>query len=286
MSHARALRSKRLLHRFLLMVVHSNLLISVSATSIAIVTILLAGESLTVLPLFIVFAVTLFVYSFNRLTDLDADQTNVPDRAAFVRRYGRALFAVGAVLYLVAIAIAVVAGIRGAAALLVPLIVAVLYSVVGLQRVLLLKNLIVGFSWGLIPLGVGVYYDILWSRHVLFLFGFVTIMLTVAAAVFDIKDIRGDRAAGIRSVPLVLGVDRTRYGAAGVSVSVGLLVVLLVLAGVLPPRYLVLVGFVCYVAAYSLAARRDHSPLFYGFVVDGEHILLAMVVLAMDSLVW
>lgn len=286
MSHARATRPKRLLHRFLLTVVHSNVLISASATSIAIVTILLAGESLRVLPLFIVFAVTLFVYSFNRLTDLDADQTNVPGRATFIKRYGRALFAIGAVLYLAAIAIAVVAGIRGAPALLVPLIVAVLYSVVGLQRVLLVKNLIVGLSWGLIPLGVGVYYDILWSTHVLFLFGFVTVMLTVAAAVFDIKDIRGDRAAGISSVPLVLGVDRTRYGAAGASVFVGLLVVLLVLGNVLPPRYLVLVGFVAYVAGYSLAARRDRSPLFYGFVVDGEHILLAIAVLAMDSLIW
>lgn len=286
MSSERAAPSTNLLAGILLTLVHANVLISLSATSVAISTILLAGADLEILPLFIVFAVTMFVYSFNRLTDLEADQLNVPERASFIQRYGCVLFALGVVLYGGAIVLAVVRGIRGAPALLIPATVAVLYSVIGLQRVLLVKNLLVGLSWGLIPLGVGVYYDILWTTDVIFLSIFVTLMLTIAAAVFDIKDIRGDRAAGIRSVPVVLGVVRTRHGAVGASVLLGLGVIALVGVSVLEPRYLVLAPFTLYVAGYSMLARRDRSTLFYGAVIDGEHILLAVAVLVLDALLW
>jgi hypothetical protein len=74
--------------------VHSNLLISSVATGTTVSTVLLAGLLLAPLPLGIVFAVSLFVYPFNRLADLSGDSRDVPGRAAFVRRHGPALFAV------------------------------------------------------------------------------------------------------------------------------------------------------------------------------------------------
>jgi 4-hydroxybenzoate polyprenyltransferase len=275
-------RPWRLLTAGVLALVHSNLLISLSATGVAVSTMLLADLSLDLLGLGIVFAVTLFVYSFNRLADRSEDARNLPGRAAFVTRYGRVLLAVGVVLYLVVSAAALSRGVDGAPALAIPAIVAVLYSVVGLKRVFLVKNLLVGLSWGLIPLGVGVYYDVLWTVDILCLFVFVTVMVTIAAAVFDIKDIEGDRAEGIRTVPIVFGVDRTRRVAAAASVLVGVGVGVLLGAGVLSARYTVLLGFVAYVGGYSLLARRDRTPLFYGFVVDVEHILLAVVLLALE----
>ena len=137
--------------------VHSNVFISLAATSVAVSTMILAGLSVDFIPLFIVFSVTLFVYSFNRLADYTEDLQNVPERASFVSRYGMALFALGTLLYLVATGLALAEGIPGAPAMLIPLAVAVLYSVVGLKRILFVKNLVVGLSWGLIPLGVGVY---------------------------------------------------------------------------------------------------------------------------------
>lgn len=269
---------------FILYLVHSNVFISLAAASIAVSTILLADLSLEVIPLFIVFSVTLFVYSFNRLTDLAEDVENVPGRAAFVYRHGRFFLAVGAILYALATAIAILEGIPGAPAMSIPLVVAFLYSVVGLKRVLLVKNLLVGLSWGLIPLGVGVYYGILWTLDILFMFGFVTAMLTIAAAVFDIKDVPGDRAEGIRTVPIVLGIPRTRQLAAVATLLVSVLVVTLVVMGVLTQVYLLLLLFTAYVFGYSLVARADRTPLFYGFVIDGEHIVLALVLLSYEYL--
>ncbi len=263
--------------------VHSNVFISLAATSVALSTILLADLAVDPVPLFIVFAVTMFVYSYNRITDFAEDKQNIPGRASFIQRYGKALLGVGIVLYILATAVAVVEGIPGAPAMVIPLTVAVLYSVVGLKKFLLVKNLLVGLSWGLIPLGVGVYYGALWTTDILFVAGFVTAMLTIAAAVFDIKDIEGDSAAGINTLPVEYGPAFTRRLAVGATLAVSLVVAGLVLGGVLDSVYSLLLAFTGYVLGYSLVATPDRGTLFYGFVVDGEHILLALLLLASEA---
>lgn len=270
--------------RAILVLVHSNLLISLSATSVAISTMVLADLRLEAIPLFIVFAVTMFVYSFNRLTDIAEDQRNVPDRAAFVEQYGRPLLIVGTALYLVATVVAILVEIPRAPGMLLPLVVAVLYSVVGLKRVLLLKNLLVGLAWGLIPLGVGVYYDVLVSREILFMAAYMTLMLTVAAMVFDIKDIQGDRAEGTLTAPILVGPRTTGRLAAGVTLLVSLVVVGLIATGWLGIQFTYLLAFNAYVFGYSLLATEERTAVFYGFVIDGEHIFLVALLLLDDYL--
>lgn len=266
------------------LLVHSNLFISVSATGVALSTMLLAGLSPEFLPLFIVFAATLFVYSLNRLTDIEEDVKNVPGRASFTDRYGRSFFLAGVALYVAAVGGAFVLGVSGAPFLLLPAGVAALYSLFRVKRFLLVKNLIVGVSWGIIPLGVGFYYGTVLVPEILVPFGFFTIMLTVAAALFDIKDIEGDTAEGIRTVPIVFGPRATRIGSLAVTVLVGIAVIGIVAAGVVSRRFLVLLGFLAYVAAYTPFATEDRGPLFYGFVIDGEHIFLTLLVIAMEAL--
>ncbi|MFO7925579.1 MAG: UbiA family prenyltransferase [Halobacteriota archaeon] len=262
--------------------VHSNLFISTAATGVALSTILLVGLPPDPVALFIVFAATLFVYSLNRITDLDEDRTNVPNRADFTERYGRILFAVGMMLYLAAIGGALALGLPGAPFLVLPAVAAALYSLFRVKQLLLVKNLIVGVSWGIIPLGVAVYYGTGLTPEIVFLSAFFTVMLTVAAAVFDIKDIEGDREEGIRTVPIVFGLRKTRLGALAVTGLVAVFVVGLVALGVVPRRFLVLLAFLAYVAAYVPFATEDRGPLFYGFVIDGEHVFLALLVVAMQ----
>ncbi len=270
------------LRRGLRLFIHSNLLISLAATGTALSTMILAGLTPDPLALFIVFAVTLFVYSFNRLADRAEDRKNLPRRTSFIDRYGTQLFVIGTALYLVATAVAIIGSVPGAPAMVIPLIVAVLYSVVGLKRILLVKNLLVGLAWGLIPLGVGVYYSALWTVDILFLFGFTTVMLTIAAVVFDIKDIEGDRAEGVRTVPIVVGVRRTRLFAAASTVLVAALVLLAIFVGPLDTQYATLLAFTAYVISYSLVATEDRSVLFYGGVIDSEHIFLAVLLFVIE----
>ena len=259
--------------------VHSNLFISVAATSVAFSVMRLLELPIDPIALFIVFAATLFVYSLNRITDIEEDETNLPSRAAFTERYGKPLFAIGIVLYVVAILGAVWLGIRGAPFLVLPAVVAALYSLFRVKQRLLVKNLIVGVSWGIIPLGVGVYYGIGLPTEIVVLAAFFTVMLTVAAAVFDIKDIEGDREEGIRTVPIVYGVAATQRGAMVLTLFVAVAVAGVVTVGIVPLRFLALFGFLAYVVGYIPFATRERGPLFYGFIIDGEHVFLAGLLL-------
>jgi 4-hydroxybenzoate polyprenyltransferase len=265
--------------------VHSNLFISLAAASVVVTTTALADLPFDPLPFFIVFAAAMFVYTINRFTDLEEDRENVPGRAAFVERAGLVWLALGVGLYLGAIGVAVWLELPGAGYLLLPAVVAGLYTL-GVKRVFLVKNLFVGFAWAVIPLGVGVYYEQLLTREVLFLAVYVGIMITIAAAIFDIKDIEGDRNEGIATIPTAFGPRWTRIVAQLANGLVAAGVVTLVAVGVLDARFLVLLAFHAYVGCYIPFASRDRGPLFYGGIVDGEHVFLAALVLALEWLVW
>ncbi|AGB16048.1 4-hydroxybenzoate polyprenyltransferase-like prenyltransferase [Halovivax ruber XH-70] len=262
----------------MLTLVHSNVFIALAATSWVVTTAVLAGLPLDPLPPFIVFAVTLFVYSLNRFTDIDEDEYNVPGRAAFTKRYGRFLLIIGTLAYLGAVGFALAFDLPRAELLLAPIAVITLYSVLGLKRIFLVKNLLVGIAWGGIPLGVGVYYGVPMDTEILLLTAYVVAMLTIAAVIFDLKDIVGDRHEGIVTVPRVIGTRRTRLYSAGATVVVTFGVVAAIWASLVPPRYLVLLAFSAYVFSYCLSADPDASPLFYGLVVDGEHLFFALLV--------
>ncbi len=272
------------LQRSLRLLVHSNLFISLATMSVVVTTVLLADLPLEALPLFIVFAATLFVYTVNRFTDLEEDEANVPDRASFTKRYGRLLLALGVGCYVTAIAVAVLEGLPGAIYLLLPLVVALLYSVGGIKRVFLVKNLFVGLAWGAIPLGVGYYYEQLWAFDILVVAGYVIAMITIAAVIFDVKDIPGDRAEGIATVPNTLGTAATRRYSQVANVAVAAVVVALVFGTDLSLEFLALLAMNGYVAGYIPFATTERGPLYYGFVVDGEHVFLAAVVLGLELL--
>lgn len=266
--------------------VHSNLWISLAAVSVLATTIVLAGLPFDPLPFFIVFAVTLFVYTVNRFADLEEDEENVPRRAAFIKQYGWYWLVLGAGLYFAAIGVALALSLPGVGFLLIPLVVALLYSVGGIKQLFVVKNCFVGLAWGLIPLGVGFYYGRLWTVEILFLAAHITAMITIAAVIFDIKDIAGDQAEGIPTVPNRYGPRLTRLLTQVANLLVAVIVVGFVAGGLLAPTFLILLAFHGYIGCYIPFATRTRGPLFYGFVVDGEHIFLAALVLALEWLHW
>ncbi|WP_343772153.1 UbiA family prenyltransferase [Natronoarchaeum mannanilyticum] len=267
-----------------LALVHSGVWISLGAASVAVATMLLAGFPLDPVPAFVAFAATTLVYGLDRVLDREADAQNLPGRASFAREHGRALLIAGVALYLVAARIALAWGPPGLAAMTLPPAVVALYSGVGVKRLFLVKNLLVGAAWGLLPLGVGAYFGAIRSTGVVALAGFFAAMLTIAAAIFDVKDIEGDRARGVRTLPAEYGPRTTRRLAACATVGVAASVAAAVAASALPPGFLALLPYCAYVVCYSLVATPERGPLFYGFVVDGEHTALALLLFALELL--
>jgi 4-hydroxybenzoate polyprenyltransferase len=264
--------------------VHSNLYISAAAASVAVSTMLLAGYPLEPVPVAIVFAATMFVYSLNRITDLDEDEQNVPGRAAFTRRYGRPVLALSVCAYLGAVGLALAWELPRVEFMALPPLVGGLYSLGRLKRLFLVKNLLVGAAWGVIPLGVPVYFGADPTVEAAVFAGYVTVMLTVAAVVFDIKDIEGDRQRGIRTVPVRFGPRVTRVVAGAATVTAAGVVAGLVVAAVLSRMFLALLAVNAYVLAYTAVATPERGSLFYGFVADGEHLFLALLLAGAEFL--
>jgi|GEM_PF-358580 len=267
-----------------LALVHSGVWISLGAASVTVATSLLADFPLDPVPAFVAFAATMLVYGLDRVLDRDADAKTLPGRASFARKYGRALLIAGVALYLVAARIALAWGPAALAAMALPPAIVGLYSGVGAKRLFLVKNLLVGVAWGLLPLGVGAYFGAVRSIEVLALAAFFAAMLTIAAAIFDVKDIEGDRACDVRTLPTEYGPRPTRRLAACATVGVAAVVGAAVAASALPGRFLGLLPYCAYVFCYSLVATPERGPLFYGFVVDGEHAALAFWLVALELL--
>lgn len=262
--------------------VHANLVVSLAATSVAATTAALVGVPLDPLALVVVFAATLFVYSVDRVVDADADATTLPGRAAFARRHGRRLLAGSAALYAAVAALAVVQGLPCVEFLALPVVAVAVYSVLRAKRVFLAKNVLVGAAWAAVPLGVGAHARRLGDPQVWVVAAWVGAVITVAAVVFDVKDVPGDRAAGIDTIPVRYGPAVARRVAAVANLCLALGVVALVATSVVPPRFLVVLALHGYVAAYVPFATLDRSALFYGLVVDGEHLALAVLVAGLD----
>lgn len=263
--------------------VHGNLVVSLAATSVAATTAVLVDAPLDPLALFVVFAATLFVYSADRVADADVDAANLPGRAAFARRHGRTLVAASTLLYVTVVALAAARGVRYVEFLALPFVAVGVYSGLRAKRVFLAKNLLVGGAWAAVPLGVGAHTRRLDDPRVWLLAAWVGAVITVAAVVFDVKDVPGDRAAGIDTIPVRHGPAAARRVAAVANAALALAVGTVVAAGLLPSRFLVLLALHVHVAAYVPFATPDRTALFYGLVVDSEHVVLALVVLGLNS---
>lgn len=261
--------------------VHANLVVALAATSVAATTAVLVDAPLDPLALLVVFAATLFVYSADRVTDVDADAANLPERAAFARRHGRRLLAGSTLLYAATVAFAAVRGVRCAEFLALPVVAVAVYSGLRAKRVFLAKNLLVGAAWAAVPLGVGAHTRRLGDPQVWGVAAWVGAVITVAAVVFDVKDVPGDRAAGIDTIPVRYGPAAARRVAGVANAALALGVLALVATQVLPARFLVVLAVHAYVAAYVPFATPDRTALFYGLVVDGEHVVLAALVLGL-----
>lgn len=72
-----------------------------------------------------------------------------------------------------------------------------------------MKNLIIGITWGgSVALVVGRWCDSLMTVGIIFLFFVMKLFST--SCINDIKDVRGDIAAGIRTIPALLGENLTK----------------------------------------------------------------------------
>jgi len=122
------------------------------------------------------------------------------------------------------------------------------------------KNVIVGLSWGVLEAGLA---GAGWS-----IFAFFSLWAFNNSTICDIRDVIGDRLSGVRTIPAMLGAERTRLA----------LVILTSIMWLLLPLSLLSVTTISY------GYRMIYSQFQEG-VVDGDWLIIMGISTALSQVI-
>lgn len=271
-------------HRVLLGLAYANVLISLHAAGFACAALVLSGEPLS-LPAIALPATAMYVvYTFDKVVRFDPqDDTNDPERSAFVRRWRAPLLVAGALA----------AGVGGGAALnsgplvsllfALPLVAGVLYALpllptragyARIKDVTGLKSIYVAGVWTttavLLPLALtGAAIEV--SAALGLICVWVLARLLINTIYFDLGDLDGDRENGTRTIPVVFGFARTRRLLIALHGLAALLLTAGAVLGALPPAAHIINAVTLYGFVYlGLADERRDLGFLCDVIVDGE----------------
>ena len=273
--------------RFILrLIVYSSLYLSAAGAAMVYISCLLQGLPFDPVAAAVMMLVVFAVYNLNRRTDENEDAINHAERYAFTRDYAPLLSGAATGAYAAALFLAALQGLESLLVATVPLVAGVVYSVPlvparfgfrRLKEIPFMKSLVVAFSWAVPPALLPVCCTALPTGAatgiVAASFFFLVFTNTV---VFDIRDVEGDAAAGVRTIPTILGARKTLLLLTGLNISAG--AVLVIAGGGLPGLCPVLlpVAGVVYAQGYLLYSRRPGmNKLLFELLADGQFIVLA-----------
>jgi len=162
---------------------------------------------------FIVFS----VYGINKLTDIKEDEINNPERVSYVKRVAKALkYAVIMSLFL-AVLLSALTSPFAVLVILFPIVAGALYSIrllpgyPRLKDITGVKNLIIAATWAngtaflpyLVASGIS-------FQKVFLIYYFFFMKSMINTILFDVRDIEGDSINGIQTIPVRLGLEKSR----------------------------------------------------------------------------
>ncbi|MDA4121355.1 MAG: UbiA family prenyltransferase [Thaumarchaeota archaeon] len=269
-------------------IVYGGHLLALGTSSMAATVALVLGRSPSWDLLLMAYLFSFGAYATNRLSDFEQDRVSHPQRTAYLegRRGGLKWLAVSC--FLLGYALAAFRNIIFFAGLLVPLVLAVAYSVsskkmegtIGISRLkegALVKNLAISFGWSLVPVLVGLFYLDL-SAGVLALAPYIFLRLMVNTIFFDQRDLEADKSFGVKTLPVTMGMSASSRVIDLLDISSGLYLLAVIAAGIVPLFAAFLVIFVPYSFAYRTYARTGtHKDSLRDLFADGEYLLWGVV---------
>jgi 4-hydroxybenzoate polyprenyltransferase len=268
--------------------VYGGHLLALGTSSMAATVAIVLGKIPSWDLLLIAYLFSLGAYSINRISDFEQDTISHPDRTAYLKGRKGALKGIAAGCFALGYVLALLRNFVFFAALLVPLVLAVAYSVgsgkmksaLGVSRlkeVTLVKNVTISFGWSLVPILVGLYYlDV--PVAVLAIAPFIFLRLMVNTIFFDQRDTEADTRFGVKTLPVRLGLKGSSRVMDVLDLASGAYVIAVVLAGVVPIFASALLVFVPYSFAYRAYAKSgNHKDSLRDLAADGEYLLWGVV---------
>jgi len=202
------------------LLVSSSVLVSLTSSMVLLLSFIVQGVKVDTPLLVAAFALTFAVYNLDRVINQKEDLINDPNRSRLFM--GRERMWAG--LAVASLASSVVVGAREGLGVLVtllsPLGVYAAYTVglpfaPRLKQIPVVKNVVLVGTWALVPtllpslraVGPAGEKGTLLS---LLIFYFIFTKIMINSILFDLRDVKGDNASGVRTLPVMLGVPRVR----------------------------------------------------------------------------
>lgn len=257
--------------------VYSNIYLSIGASIVALATIILMGHEIVWSLLFIPFSATLLIYNFNRLTDSHEDIINIPERANFIRKFGWKMLYFSVFLYAISLLLAYQRNIYTLIIAIIPVVCASFYSYFRFKKFFIIKNILVSISWGFSVLLVGTFFES-FNIFLLLIYFFFMLQFLINVIIFDVKDLKGDSLYKIGTLPVNLGVEKTRKVCFVVLILLFIIWFFIISIDI---KGLILLPFLIYVGLFVKNAEKyEKRPWwYYGVFVDGEFFILLLLIL-------
>ncbi len=276
------------IHRTYEELVFGGHLLALGTSSMAASAALVIGSAPTWDLLLMAYLFSLGGYTINRISDIDEDAISHPGRTAFLRGRLGALKELSLFCFVIGYTLAFFRNLVLFAGLLVPLALAIAYSigsrrmkgVLGISRLkeaTLVKNVTVSIGWSLVPILVGLYF--LQLPIAVFTFAaFVFLRLMVNTIFFDQRDMEADAKFGVRTLPVRLGLACSSKVINVIDVVSGIYLAAIIAIGLLPVFAGTLLLFIPYSFAYrQYALTGRHADGTRDFAADGEYALWGVV---------
>ena len=266
-------------------------LLAFGTASIAASAAFLLGRAPTFLLLLMAYLFSFGAYMLNRGSEMSQDIVSNPLRTNFLYGRSRYLPAISAASFTIGYLIAASVNFVFLAALLLPLVLALVYTIgskkliglMGARRLkdkLLTKNIAISFGWSLVPILVGLYYARV--PFILIAFApFIFFRLMSNTIFFDLRDVSADSEFGVKTVPVVFGETKSHQIMSLFDLASAFYVVALLLFHVFPIFSAVLLALPAYSLLYRWAARKPGANLSFlcDFVADGEFLFWGPLIL-------
>jgi 4-hydroxybenzoate polyprenyltransferase len=276
--------------------VYSSLYIALVAVTEVVIATVLLSLPLTLAPA-VVGLVTFAVYATDRLADADTDAVSNPRQAAFVRRHGDVLYLLASASYALAVTLSLLGGPVAFGITLLPGVFWVLYAsdwvpnvglhIRRLKQVFVVNSAVVALAWAVtltfLPLA---FADAPLSPAVGVVFLYFLLRSFVDTEIPNVRDVDADRLTDVATVPVVLGVRRTRHVLYGVDLGTLALVALAAAAGLLSVGLAAAlgVGLVYSLGLVAAVGRVDDEELL-SKLPECEYLLVALALAAVVGVV-
>ncbi len=236
-----------------------------------------------------VFFLAVAIYNLNKLTDVHEDTVNVPERARFVKRYYNYIAASIVGFFCAAVVCAFLCNPYAILVITFGFFIGALYSVqmfgARLKELLLVKNVTIAATCTvgavLVPFAVHESSIIVLSLIAYFVF-FKALINTL---LFDVRDLRGDQFSGTITVPISLGLNKTK----GLLLALNSTLIPWLLISSLQGLFQKFIFLITCSTVYGYGCilhfcKKDVKPRkSVDLLVEGEWIVFALLVLLVAS---